>query len=226
MEEKSKQIQNMFDNIAPRYDFLNRLLSFRRDVAWRKQAVTSAEIKPGMKVLDLACGTGDVTVEIKRQAPEASVISADFSVNMLFIAKEKIPEGLFSGADAHCLPFKDNSFDRITIAFGFRNVTDKEKGLAEFRRVLKKGGKLCILEFAEPENKIFGALYKFYFKTVLPAIGGIFSGNRKAYEYLPDSVYKFPKRKEYAKMIKAVWFEDVAIKPMMFGAVTIAIAQK
>lgn len=226
MEDKSRQIQDMFDNIAPKYDFLNRLLSFRRDTVWRKEAIKAAEIAPQMAVLDLACGTGDVTAEIKKQIPEAIVTAGDFSVNMLLLAKKKLPDTRFTAADAHFLPFKDGSFDRLTIAFGFRNVMDKSKGLSEFYRVIKTGGKACILEFSEPENKIFGAVYKFYFKRILPFIGGIVSGNRKAYAYLPDSVYKFPKRTEYSKMISDAGFKSVKFKNLMFGAVTIAILDK
>lgn len=226
MEAKSRQIQGMFDNIAPKYDFLNRLLSFRRDTVWRKEAIKAAEIAPKMTVLDLACGTGDVTAEINKQTPEATVIAGDFSINMLLLAQNKLPNITFTAADAHFLPFKNSSFDRLTIAFGFRNVTEKEKGLAEFYRVIKTGGKACILEFSEPENKIFGAVYKFYFKKILPFIGGIVSGNRKAYAYLPDSVYKFPKRAEYSLMIRKAGFKSAKFKTLMFGAVTIAILDK
>lgn len=226
MEDKSKTIQNMFNDIAPRYDLLNRVLSFKRDVTWRRIAVKSADIKPGMCVLDLACGTGDVIAEIKKQAPETKIIGGDFSLNMLKLAKEKINDIPFSAADAHSLPFKDETFDRITMAFGFRNVTDKEKGLKEFHRVMKKGGKLCILEFSQPENKIFDKIYKFYFTKILPIVGGLVSGNKKAYAYLPDSVYKFPKRPEYRKMIENAGFVDADFKSLMLGAVTIALITK
>ncbi len=226
MEERSKNIQAMFDGIAGRYDFLNRLLSFRRDVAWRKEAIKAAEIETGHRVLDLACGTGDMMLEIGRRAPGASVTGGDFSLNMLVAAKNKIPDGIFTAADAHFLPFGDETFDRITIAFGFRNVTDKSKGLYELYRVLKNGGKLVILEFSEPENKAFAALYRFYFKKILPLIGGLISGNRNAYEYLPDSVYKFPKRPEYGKMIADAGFKNFRFIPMTFGIITIAVINK
>lgn len=216
----------MFDGIAGRYDLLNRLLSFRRDVAWRKAAIKAAGIEPGNKILDLACGTADMMIETAKLAPEADITGGDFSVNMLKAARAKIPGGKFTAADAHSLPFKDESFHRATIAFGFRNVTDKPKGLSELYRVLKKGGRLVILEFSEPENKAFAALYCFYFKKILPIIGGLISGNRKAYEYLPDSVYKFPKRPEYSEMIINAGFESVKFTAMTFGIVTIAIIDK
>lgn len=226
MEERSKNVQAMFNRIASRYDFLNRLLSFRRDTAWRKRAIALAEIEAGHEVLDLACGTGDMMIETRRQVPDAHVIGGDFSINMLSSAKNKIPDGVFSAADAHFLPFKSESFNRILMAFGFRNVTDKNKGLSELYRVLKKGGRIIILEFAEPENKAFAALYRFYFTKILPKIGGIISGNRHAYEYLPDSVYKFPKREEYSRMITDAGFKDPRFITMTMGIVTIAVAEK
>ena len=216
----------MFNDIAPRYDFLNRLLSFRRDKAWRKCAIKKAQIEPDMFVLDLACGTGDFMAEINKQNPKAKIIGGDFSINMLKKAVEKLPANSFAAADAHNLPFKDEVFHRITMAFGFRNVTDKPKALKDLFRVLKNKGRICILEFSEPENRAFGALYKFYFKNILPFIGGLVSGNKNAYKYLPDSVYKFPKRPEYDKMIKNAGFKNVTFYSLMFGAVTIALIEK
>lgn len=207
----------MFDNIAHRYDLLNRLLSFRTDVRWRKKAIKLAEIKGGHKVLDLACGTADMMIEMDTRVEGVNLIGGDFSYNMLKLGQEKFPKGSFSVSDAHMLPFKDGSFDRITISFGFRNVTDKPKGLAEMHRVLKKGGRLCILEFSQPEGFIFSRLYRFYFTKLLPFIGGIISGNKDAYEYLPDSVYKFPKRDVYRQMILDAGFERAEFNPMTFG---------
>ncbi|MGE4318515.1 MAG: bifunctional demethylmenaquinone methyltransferase/2-methoxy-6-polyprenyl-1,4-benzoquinol methylase UbiE [Deferribacterales bacterium] len=217
MEQKSKEIQQMFDNIAGRYDLLNRLLSFRTDVRWRKKAIKLAEIKSGQTVLDLACGTADMMIEMNRRVGGITLVGGDFSYNMMKIGQQKFPEGLFCVSDAHNLPYADNSFDRMTISFGFRNVTDKPKGLAEMRRVLKPGGRLCILEFSQPEGPIFSRLYRLYFTKILPFIGGIISGDRKAYEYLPDSVYKFPKRDVYRKMILDAGFADAQFNPMTFG---------
>jgi len=217
MEEKSKDIQNMFNDIAPKYDFLNRLLSFKTDVKWRKKAIRLVRIDHGMNVLDLACGTADMMIEIMGDLREINLVGGDFSYNMLKIGKEKLPGGMFSVSDAHNLPFRDESFDRMVIAFGFRNVTDKERGLREMFRVMKPGGRICILEFSQPENPVFGALYKFYFTKMLPFIGGLVSGNKKAYEYLPDSVYKFPKRPEYRQMILDAGFSDVEFNPLTMG---------
>lgn len=217
MEQKSREIQAMFDNIAHRYDLLNRLLSFRTDVRWRKKAIKLVGIAEGQTVLDLACGTADMMIEMDTRVVGVNLIGGDFSYNMLKIGADKFPKGSFSVSDAHMLPFKDESFDRITISFGFRNVTDKPKGLAEMHRVLKKGGKLCILEFSQPEGFIFSRLYRLYFTKILPFIGGIISGNRGAYEYLPESVYKFPKRDVYRQMILDAGFEKAEFNPMTFG---------
>ncbi len=226
MEQNSKNIQDMFNNIAHRYDLLNRLLSFRRDVAWRKKAIKLLSIKENQSVLDLACGTGDMMIELTNTIKNVNLTGGDFSINMLEKAREKQITQPLIAADAHYLPFKDESFDRMMIAFGFRNVTNKEKGLAEMCRVIKKDGILCILEFSQPENPFFAAIYKFYFTKVLPFIGGIISGNKRAYEYLPDSVYKFPKRKAYKEMILNAGFKEVIFNPMTFGICDATICKK
>lgn len=226
MEKKSKEIQDMFNNIAPKYDMLNRVLSFRTDVRWRKKAIKLVGIEDGQTVLDLACGTADMMIEIDKKDADIKLIGGDFSYNMLHIGKEKFTKGMFSVSDAHKLPFKDESFDRILIAFGFRNVTDKPVGLKEMHRVLKPGGKACILEFSQPEGFFFSKLYRLYFTKILPFIGGILSGNRKAYEYLPDSVYKFPKKDVYKNMIFEAGFADVDFNPMTFGICDATICKK
>ena len=224
-QEQSKKIQEMFNNIADKYDFLNGVLSFALDANWRKIAIRLSDIKKDHKVLDLACGTGDMIAEIHKQHPNAFIYGADFSVNMLHISQKKLNNVPFTAADAHNLPFKDNSFDRLTMAFGFRNVTDKARGLAELYRVIKSGGKVCILELTKPENKVTSFFYRLYFMHILPLIGGIFS-SRNAYKYLPDSVYHFPKRKEYRQMIENAGFRNIHFKTLVFGAVTIVIMEK
>ncbi len=224
-QEQSKKVQDMFNNIADKYDFLNGVLSFALDDNWRRTAIKLTGIKSGHKVLDLACGTGDMITEILKQHPDTHIYGADFSVNMLNISSKKIPAVPLAAADAHNLPFKDNSFDRLTMAFGFRNVTDKQQGLSELYRVIKSGGKVCILELTRPENPVTSFFYKIYFKYMLPFIGGIFS-SRKAYKYLPDSVYHFPKQKEYKKMIENAGFKKIHFKTLVFGAVTITLMEK
>lgn len=224
-QEQSKKVQEMFDNIADKYDFLNGLLSFALDNNWRRNAIRLANIKPNNKVLDLACGTGDMISQIQKQHPDAIIYGADFSVNMLHISQKKLGSIPFTAADAHNLPFKDNTFDRLTMAFGFRNVTDKAMGLSELYRVIKPGGKVCILELTRPENKLTSFFYKIYFMHLLPFIGGLFS-SKKAYKYLPDSVYKFPKRHEYRQLIEDAGFKNIHFKSLVFGAVTIAVMDK
>jgi demethylmenaquinone methyltransferase/2-methoxy-6-polyprenyl-1,4-benzoquinol methylase len=226
LEDKSREIQQMFNDIAHRYDLLNRLLSFRTDVRWRKKAIKLANIQSGQTVLDLACGTADMMIEMDSRVGDVNLIGGDFSYNMLKLGKDKFPKGSFSVSDAHKLPFKDNSFDRITISFGFRNVTDKPTGLKEMHRVLKDGGKLCILEFSQPEGFFFSRLYRLYFTKILPFIGGIISGNRGAYEYLPDSVYKFPKRDLYRQIVLEAGFESIDFNPMTFGICDATICHK
>jgi demethylmenaquinone methyltransferase/2-methoxy-6-polyprenyl-1,4-benzoquinol methylase len=216
----------MFNDIAPKYDFLNRVLSFGTDVRWRKKAIKLVGIEDGQDVLDLACGTADMMAELLKTGKDINLIGGDFSYNMLRVGKEKLPQCAFSVSDAHYLPFKSESYDRMLIAFGFRNVTDKPKGLKEMCRVMKPGGKICILEFSQPEGPIFSRLYRFYFTKLLPSIGGLISGNKGAYEYLPDSVYKFPKKDEYRKMILDAGFSKVTFNPFTFGICDATICEK
>lgn len=200
----------MFSQIAPRYDLLNRLLSAGVDQSWRRAAVREA-LKHGPKrVLDLACGTGDLTLLLKKSAPEAEVVGADFALPMLELARAKAKKsGLqvrFQEADALELDFPDEHFDAVTIAFGFRNFADYERALAELHRVLRPGGRLCILEFPPPPKSGPGVLYRFYFTRVLPYIGGLISGNAAAYRYLPASVEHFPAPEVLGGMMEKAGF--------------------
>ena len=224
-KEKSKKVQTMFNNIASKYDFLNKVLSLKLDSSWRNKAIKMVGIEANDKVLDLACGTGDMMIAIKKNHPDSKVFGADFSVNMLTINKKKIPDSVLSAADAHFLPYKNNSFNKVTISFGFRNVADKSQGLKELYRVLDNNGRICILELTQPENRFINAIYKLYFKKLLPYIGGMFS-SKKAYTYLPDSVYLFPRRKEFQGMIEEAGFKNIKFKSMLFGAVTAVSMEK
>ncbi len=228
-------IRDMFDRIAPRYDFLNRTLSMKRDVAWRKEMARSLYLKknePSL-VLDVACGTCDVALEILRQTGRLSkVVGLDFSLNMLVLGTEKIASAgardrvtLLAG-NALSLPFGPGLFDAVTIAFGIRNIADKHKALSEFARCMKTGGTLAVLELSTPDNPLFQGLYLFYFKKILPFIGGLFSKNRSAYEYLPDSVLKFPKAQDFALIMEDAGFKDVAWQKMTLGIVTLYTGAK
>ncbi|MDR2884396.1 MAG: bifunctional demethylmenaquinone methyltransferase/2-methoxy-6-polyprenyl-1,4-benzoquinol methylase UbiE [Deferribacteraceae bacterium] len=224
-EEKAKNIQNMFNNISWRYDLLNRVLSFRRDVRWRKLSIRKLDPQNSDTILDLACGTGDMILTLRKLAPKSVIIGGDFSLQMLKMGQKKVTEQLVA-ADATCLPFADKSFDKVTMAFGFRNVTDKPKALREIHRVLKDGGKMCILEFSQPKSKIFSKLYWFYFKQVLPRVGALVSKSKDAYTYLPQSVENFPREEAYRQMIAEAGFKDLTLTWYDFGICNAAIAKR
>ncbi|ADD28413.1 bifunctional demethylmenaquinone methyltransferase/2-methoxy-6-polyprenyl-1,4-benzoquinol methylase UbiE [Meiothermus ruber] len=209
-ETKAKAIQQMFSEIAPRYDLLNRVLSLGVDRLWRVAAVRAALEKNPSRILDLATGTGDIALLLKKVAPEAEVIGGDFAPPMLELARQKaLKAGLevpFVEADALRLPFPDQHFDAVVIAFGFRNFADYHKALVELYRVIAPGGRLCILEFPPPPRSGLGVLYRFYFTRILPIIGGLVSGSAAAYRYLPDSVERFPNPDTLANMMSLAGF--------------------
>ena len=210
-EAKAKAIQQMFSEIAPRYDLLNRVLSAGVDRSWRVAAVQAALEKHPKRVLDLATGTGDIALLLKKVSPQTEVVGGDFAAPMLELARQKAQKAgveiPFVQADALNLPFPDNSFDAVTISFGFRYFTDYEKSLRELHRVLTKGGRLCILEFPPPPKGGIGVLYRFYFTRILPLIGGLVSGSRSAYQYLPESVERFPNPTTLAQMMTKAGFQ-------------------
>lgn len=222
-------IREMFDTIAPKYDFLNRTLSMNQDVLWRRKMVATLNLKPGGEgmVLDVACGTGDVSMETVRQYGQGvRVTGIDFSANMLILGKDKTEKAgvtaiKFLAGNALALPFSDETFDSVTIAFGIRNIGDKQHALKEFRRVLKPGGTLAVLELSTPENRFFHELYMVYFTKVLPFIGGFFSKNLSAYQYLPESVVNFPDSKTFSGIMETSGFNSVTWKKMTLGIVTL-----
>ncbi len=204
---KGRAIREMFDEIAPRYDLLNRLLSFGVDRRWRRIAVGQLAIPPQGRVLDVATGTGDVALEVARQTdPSVRIVGADFTQGMLVRGREKVAASRHCGrielvnAPCEALPHPDASFDGVTIAFGIRNVVDRERGLREMARVLKPRGRLVVLEFATPRSWLFRSVYLFYFHQLLPRLGGLLS-RRSAYQYLPESVQEFPDRQTFLKMM-------------------------
>lgn len=220
MPAKGK-IRNMFDSIAADYDKLNHLLSLDVDKAWRKKAIR--EVRPGGKVLDLACGTGDFAIAIARALPESHVTGVDLSTGMLSVMEQKVRDLGLEGrieseeGDGENLRFEDSTFDRVTNAFGIRNFEEKEKGLEEALRVLVPGGKLVILELSRPDNKVLRWFYDLYFLNILPKIGGSVSGDKAAYSYLPASVKNFPGKKEFTAMMRDAGFERVTHKAFTFG---------
>jgi len=215
----------MFGRIAPRYDLLNHLLSLNIDRYWRARTVSRVArilTRPGARVLDVACGTGDLTAALHRRSERARVFGSDFCHPMLVTAKSKLAHGqrLFE-ADALQLPLAAGSFDLVTIAFGFRNLSNYREGLTELRRVLKPGGTLAILEFSTPSNPLITQAYRFYSRAVLPAVGGLISGSREAYTYLPESVRKFPDAQGLADQMRDAGFENVRFERMTAGIVAL-----
>lgn len=223
----AKAVREMFSGIAGKYDFLNHFLSVNVDKRWRRLVRKKLETiltNKNAVVLDVACGTGDLAVELQTNA-EAKIIGTDFCRPMLSIAfdknaknKTKIP---YVEADGMNLSFADNSFDAVTIAFGLRNFSNWQDGLKEFHRILKKDGKLVVLEFSTPIVPGFKQIFNLYFTQVLPRIGGAVSGSRGAYEYLPDSVSRFPDQKDLAKMFEETGFTDVEFQNLTGGIAAI-----
>ena len=220
---KKEGLRKLFDNIAGDYDRLNHILSLNIDKSWRRKAVKEiADTAEPLNILDEACGTCDFTIEIAKAAPQGSnVTGIDLSERMLQIGREKCcKEGItaeLQTGDCEAMPYKDETFDRIGVAFGVRNFENLPKGLTEMLRVLKPEGKLVILELSIPRNPIIRWCYKLYFLKILPAIGGWVSGNRGAYEYLPASVLRFPAPEKFMEMMHEAGFEQVHKKSFTMG---------
>lgn len=228
----ARAVREMFTSIAPRYDFLNHVLSFNVDrLWWRRTARVFEKIlaRPEARVLDLCCGTGDMTFALgqKRRGEKANLFGADFSHAMLERARRKsvqrsrretnqVTPPHWIEADALKLPLPDGRFDLVTSAFGFRNLADYDAGLGEIVRVLRPGGECGILDFAEPKG-VFGELYRFYFKQILPRIGSMISGVRGPYAYLPNSVERFPEPEEMLGRMRAAGFREASWTPYTFG---------
>ncbi len=235
MEEKNDIAQNkhkaamgsMFDNIAVRYDFLNHLLSFGIDRIWRAKAIRmlyGRYSKPC--IIDVASGTGDLSIASLKLDP-LYVTGIDISEKMLEQGKAKIKQKELSNkiklinGDSENIPFSDNEFDIVMAAFGVRNFYDPHRGLTEMKRVLKKNGTIMVLEFSRPAQFPFKQLYFFYFKKLLPVIGRLFSKNKTAYRYLPDSVMQFPENEQFIGLLEVVGFNDVRQKRMTGGIVSV-----
>ncbi len=220
----------MFNEIAGRYDLLNRVLSLGLDRRWRQEAVQLALAKQPLDILDVATGTGDVAFELRRQSPDASITGLDFSEAMLQLADAKAARHggrfTFVQGDAQQLPFEDGSFDAVTIAYGLRNLAQPETGLAEFQRVLRPGGRLVVLEFPPPPGGAWGALVRLYFRRVLPLIGGLVSGSRVAYTYLPVSVEGFMAPRVLTESLLQAGFNTVRCRLQSFGLSAVHVADK
>lgn len=228
---KKQEVAEMFDNIAPRYDFLNHLLSMGIDIGWRRKAIKILKAQKPKSILDVATGTADFAIEALDANPD-EVIGVDISKDMLAVGRTKISKkGLenkvrLDYGDAENLPYETEKFDAITVAFGVRNFENLEAGLKEMNRVLKKGKTLFVIEFSKPEHFPIKQLYFFYFKAILPLIGKLVSKDARAYTYLPESVEAFPYGNEFAGILKNCGFSKVEIKPLTFGIASLYVAEK
>ena len=221
---KKEKVQQMFDNIAPTYDKLNHIMSLNVDKLWRRHALKEIVDGTPQRILDVACGTGDSTISIARAAAEGTkVTGADISEGMMAPVMEKAEKAGVGDridlqvADGEALPYEDGTFDRVTCAFGIRNFEHKERGLAEFRRVLRPGGKAVILELSVPQNKVIRWFYDLYFLHILPWVGGAISGDKAAYRYLPASVHHFPAPKDFCALMESAGFRSVRCRTFTLG---------
>ena len=222
----------MFDNIAPKYDLLNHTLSMSIDRVWRRRVVGEVRrAKPG-RILDVATGTGDLAIAMARRIRDVQVLGVDLSEQMLAVARRKIEARGLDGrivldrGDAERLAVADASVDVATVAFGVRNFGDLGAGLRELARTIKPGGKVVILEFSRPRNRVFRALYEFYSYKILPRIGGLVSRDKRAYEYLPASVGEFPAPEEFMAMMARAGFHNCRARSQSFGIAQIYIGER
>ncbi len=226
-EDHARRVREMFARISPRYDLLNHLLSGNIDKRWRRRVIgkLSPLLPVNAHVLDVACGTGDLSIEIF-EAKNTRVVGIDFCRPMLELASEKTKAIPFVEGDALHLPFADESFDLVTIGFGLRNLSSTDAGLQELRRVLKPRGWAAVLEFSQPTVPGLRHLVAFYYARVLPRIGGWVSGLRTAYEYLPDSISRFPNQQELAEMMRDVGFDNVTFENLTGGVAALHTGQR
>lgn len=231
-QTKKEEVREMFDNIAPKYDLLNHTLSMSIDRVWRRRVVGEVRrAKPG-RILDVATGTGDLAIAMARRIRDVQVLGVDLSEQMLAVARRKIEARGLDGrivldrGNAERLAVADASVDVATVAFGVRNFGDLGAGLRELARTIKPGGKVVILEFSRPRNRVFRALYEFYSYKILPRIGGLVSRDKRAYEYLPASVGEFPAPEEFMAMMARAGFRNCRARSQSFGIAQIYIGER
>lgn len=230
-EKKKEQIRRMFNSIAHRYDFLNHFLSLGIDRRWRRKLVRLAGKSNPQQILDVATGTADLAIELCRLNP-AQITGVDISEKMLDVGQQKIEklklqETIYlKQSDAETLPFENETFDLVTVAFGVRNFENLTQGLKEINRVLQQGGQIAVLEFTMPRHFPVKQLYRFYFKFLLPKLGRWISRDPAAYTYLPESVEAFPHGAAFTRILEEAGFEEVKIHPVTFGIASIYIASK
>ncbi len=229
--ERSEYVQAMFDRIAGRYDLINRLISGGQDLKWRRIVVEMAALPPGGSLLDIAAGTGDIAFEAMKLAPQSQVFGADFALQMMRVGKRRMPFGkkvAWTGADALRLPYADGSFDAVASGYLMRNVTDIPRALNEQWRVLKRGGRIVILDTSPPPDNALKPLIMLHLKYGIPLIGRLIGGKTAgdAYRYLPESTAAFKTPRELAKLVEAAGFDAVQFKSLMFGTMAVHWAVK
>jgi demethylmenaquinone methyltransferase / 2-methoxy-6-polyprenyl-1,4-benzoquinol methylase len=225
--EAARWVRGMFGRIAPRYDLANHLLSANLDRLWRRRTVERVRHileRPGARVLDICCGTGDLALALQKRSA-ARVLASDFCHPMLEAARRKLPGGALFESDALQLPVPDASLDLITVAFGFRNLANYEAGLREMRRVLRPGGMAAILEFSQPRSSLFATVYGFYSRRILPLLGAMITGAGDAYRYLPESIRKFPDAPELAEQMRRAGFDEVSFERLTGGSVALHLGR-
>lgn len=226
---KKSTIRQYFNDIAPSYDRLNHIMSFGIDRSWRRKAVRTIADQPEVRrVLDVATGTGDFAIAISQKLPaESEIVGVDLSEQMLEVGRQKVQGNIvLQQGDVENLDFEDGRFDRVSVAFGIRNFEHLEQGLSEMCRVLRPGGKLVILELSYPDNPFILRCYKLYALHFLPFVGGLVSGHKEVYRYLPKSILAFPKEEVIVPMLHSVGFQNVEVQKFTFGACVMYVAGK
>lgn len=229
---KTEQVEEMFDSIAPAYDFMNRAMTFGIDRLWRRRAVRMVADTRPRHILDVATGTGDLAVQLCRTIPACRVTGIDLSEGMLAIGRGKVERAGLAGrigltkADCLALPFADGTFDAVTVAYGVRNFEHIGRGYAEMARVLRPGGMLCVIELAVPRNPLVRPLYQFYTRALIPAVGRLISSDRRAYTYLPQSIAAMPQGDRMLQIMREAGLEKPRLLPLTFGTCAIYTACK
>ncbi len=224
-KERATYVQTMFTRIAKHYDLMNRLMTGGQDICWRRRVIELAQLTPDSSLLDIGTGTGDLARDALRKFPRVKVTAADFTIEMMRIGQRNSPLN-FSSADALCLPFKTSSFDAVVSGFLMRNVIDLQKALQEQSRVLRKGGRIVILDTTRPKKNILSPLIWIHMHVIIPAFGSLFTGSKEAYRYLPETTEQFITAEELASRMMAIGFRNVNFKRYMFGTIAIHWAEK
>ncbi len=232
-QTKKEQVEQMFDNIAPTYDKLNHIMSLNIDRVWRRRVMRIVRRAKAHKIMDVATGTGDLAIAMAKRVDRIQILGVDLSEEMLAVAREKIRKQgleerimLEKGDAENLVMVADESVDAVTVAFGVRNFENMEQGLRELYRTIKHGGKLVVLEFSMPKNRLVRWIYRQYAHRLLPYVGGMISKDRRAYTYLPDSVEEFPAPEKFAQILKDVGFSKVRLRSQSFGIAYIYEATK